>query len=69
VASQIIWHTKRGWQLIHERILTVVQTLRQQRRSVLDYLEKTCCANLIMTTENISNLNIEKNGLLLISYL
>ncbi len=42
-----------------ERILTVVATLRQQRRSVLDYL-KTACA-IKMTVQNIPELNLQSH--------
>ena len=38
-----------------ERILTVVTTLRQQRRSVLDYLKKACATATF--AENLSELN------------
>ncbi|CAA9333103.1 Mobile element protein [uncultured Microcoleus sp.] len=38
-----------------ERILTVVTTLRQQRRSVLDYLKMACAANA--AGENMTGLN------------
>jgi len=40
-----------------ERILTVVTTLRQQGRSVLDYLKKACVADA--TGENLSGLNFQ----------
>ncbi len=40
-----------------ERILTVVTTLRQQRRSVLDYLNKACAVNT--AGGNISELNLQ----------
>jgi len=40
-----------------ERILTVVTTLRQQRRSVLDYLKRACSVKA--TGENLSELNLQ----------
>jgi hypothetical protein len=59
----VIWRRKslgrqsESGSLFVERILTVVTTLRQQRRSVLEYLKKACAAKT--SRENSDELNLQ----------